>query len=308
MAARRERPVTDKARQEQGQRMLTERQQSVATVRDLLGQYTGKLGEVLPKGISPQKLFEIVMTEIAREPKLLECTRSSLIGAVIQTAQLGLLPGIVGEAYLIPFWNSRGQRLEVQLIPGYRGLLKLAYNSGQVAAVQAGVVREGDYFKFTFGTNAYMEHEPKYQGDMGDLPPLTHAYALVKLKGADDWIWDVLDRAKVMKARSSSQAANKGFSPWQTHEDEMWMKTALRHNTKKLPASIDRLQVASALDERAESGIAQELGALAPEVGDTPLLEGETVPPMEMPQPDTREREPVERKPPEAPPAEASQP
>ena len=275
--------------------MLTERQQAVGTVRELLGQYQNKIGEVLPKGINPQRMFEIVMTEIAREPKLLECTRSSLIGAVIQTSQLGLLPGIVGEAYLIPFWNSRGSRFEVQLIPGYRGLLKLAYNSGQVAAVQAGVVREGDYFKFRYGTGAYLEHEPKFQADMEQLPPLTHAYALVKLKGAEDWIWDVMDRAKVMKARSSSQAANKGFSPWQTHEDEMWMKTALRHNCKKLPASVDRLQQAAALDERAESGIAQQLGALAPEAGERALLEGDTAVSFDIPS-DQREPEPVERR------------
>jgi hypothetical protein len=40
----------------------------------------------------------------------------------------------------------------------------------------------------------------------------------------------------------------------------------LRHVCKRLPAATDRLSDAVTLDERAEAGVAQQLGALVPEL------------------------------------------
>ena len=52
----------------------------------------------------------------------------------------------------------------------------------------------------------------------------------------------------------------------------MWMKTVLRHLTKRLPASVERLQVAAALDERAAAGLGQDLGFLVPEIPNEPAM------------------------------------
>lgn len=268
--------MTDKAREETQEQGLTQRQSAVVTVRDTLRKYETKLSEVLPKLVSARRMTEVLMTEIGRTPRLLECSQQSLVGAMIQCGQLGLMPGVVGEAYILPFWNSNKSRFEAQLIPGYRGLLKLAYNSGELASVQCAVVFQGDDFDYSYGfPNGFLRHKPLWREDFESLPDMTHAWAMVHLKGSEIPVWEVLDKAKVMKARSSSPSVRRNqHSAWDTHPDEMWMKTALRHLCKRLPASIDRLQTAAALDERAEGGFAQDLGALAPEVSDEPAVQG----------------------------------
>ena len=71
-----------------------------------------------------------------RTPKLLECTRESLLACIVQCAQLGLEPdGLLGQAYLIPFYNGRKNRYECQLIVGYKGLLKLARQSAEISSL-----------------------------------------------------------------------------------------------------------------------------------------------------------------------------
>ena len=263
------RKKTTRAREhEQQAKQLTSRREQVDTVRHLIQRYQSKLEKVLPSYLTAERMIEIVMTEIARTPQLLECTQSSLIGCIIQCAQLGLQPGIVGECYLIPYRNKRKNVVECTLIPGYKGLLKLAWNSGEIASVHCDVVYEKDSFDYQYGTSGFCHHRP-YEGD--ERGKMTHAYALVSMvRSPGVFTWEVFPRNKVMAARKSSRAAESGQSPWSTHEDEMWMKTVLRHTCKRLPASVDKIAAAVALDERADAGIPQGLGALAPELPELP--------------------------------------
>ena len=59
----------------------------------------------------------------------------------------------------------------------------------------------------------------------------------------------------------------------------MWMKTVLRHVCKRLPASIEKIAQAVALDERADAGIPQDLRVFAPELPELPAgaIEAEKV-------------------------------
>lgn len=266
MASRRKQ--TAKGKQQSDVKAVATRREQVDTVRDLVARYEDKFQKVLPSMIPPQRLIEVTMTEIARTPALLTCTQASLIGCIIQTAQLGLLPGLIGEAYLIPFRNNQRNTVECTLIPGYKGLLKLAFNSGEIAAVQCEVVRKKDQFDFQYGTDGFLHHRP---ADEGEDAEMTHAYAVIHMKGSNVPTWEVFNKAKVMKAKKSSRAASSGSSPWTTHEDEMWMKTVLRHVCKRLPASIEKVATAVALDERADAGVPQELRVFAPELPDLPI-------------------------------------
>lgn len=66
------------------------------------------------------------LTEIKRNPAIMKCEPPSVLGAVLMAAQLKLDIGQTGEAYLIPYGKN------LQVIIGYKGLLKLAYKSGIV--------------------------------------------------------------------------------------------------------------------------------------------------------------------------------
>jgi recombination protein RecT len=238
-------------------------------VRDLLAQSETQLAMALPKGIPASYLIRVVLTAVQRTPTLLECAPITLLGAVFQCAQLGLMPdGVLGEAYLVPFRNKKKNRMEVQCIPGYRGLVTLVRRSGELSTVSSEVVHKKDKFSFTFGTMPSIEHIPTDDPDPG---PMTHVYAAARLKDGGYQIVVMNARqVNAIKARSAAVQA-KRTSPWDTDPEWMWKKTALKQLTKLLPVST-QTQRAQALDDRAEIGLPQDLALLADE-SETPTVE-----------------------------------
>ena len=98
-----------------------------ADVRALLDRAKGQIAAALPSHIKAEHMIRVAFTSILKTPALLECDQKTLIGAVIEAAQLGLEPdGITGHAYLVPYGKK------CQLIPGYKGLIRLARQSGEV--------------------------------------------------------------------------------------------------------------------------------------------------------------------------------
>jgi len=97
----------------------------------------------LPKHMTPDKMARVVITAITRTPKLLDCTPQSIMRAVIEASQLGLMPdGVLGHGYILPYKKT------AVFIPGYKGLLDLARRSGELSWVQAHVVYENDEFSY----------------------------------------------------------------------------------------------------------------------------------------------------------------
>ncbi|MCP4677748.1 MAG: recombination protein RecT [Deltaproteobacteria bacterium] len=222
------------------------RRENLQQVRDLIIQQRDQIAMALPKHLSVDRLSRIAITAIRKTPRLMECTPMSLLGAVIQAAQLGLEPdGMLGQAYLVPY------KREATLQIGYRGMIDLARRSDRVKSIAAHVVYEGDEFEYSFGLNETLHHVPN-ASERGD--PL-YVYAVAQLADGGH-AFDVLTIADIEKARSSSQAGNSG--PWRTHWDEMARKTAIRRLFKYLPISVEMAR-ATALDEAGDAGIPQRL-------------------------------------------------
>lgn len=228
------------------------------TIRDLLLKNKDQIALALPKHMGVDRLIRTALTCFATTPGLLDCTPRSLLGAVIQAAQLGLEPGLIGMAYLIPFKNNRNNTTEVQFLPGYKGLLMLARRSGEISTIQAHCVYAEDAFAYRYGLDPKLEHVPTEKDDAGSL---THVYAIARLKDGGSQ-FEVMKKREVDAHRDRySRAAKVG--PWMTEYEEMAKKTVLRRLCKLLPASVE-LQTAVALDERAELQLPQGLTDLAP--------------------------------------------
>ena len=224
------------------------------TIMTLLETYKDQIARALPRHLSVDRMVRIAMTEIRRTPQLLKADPASLFGAVIQAAQLGLEPGINGQAYLVPFRNGRTGRIEVQFIPGYKGLMDLARRSGKVKKIVARVVREGDEFEYQLGTNEFIRHIPRSGPDAKAVA----AYAVAVLEDGTEQ-FEVMLREEIDRIRQRSKAANSG--PWATDYEEMAKKTVARRLCKYLPASVE-LSHAVALDEVAEAGRSQRHEAI----------------------------------------------
>jgi recombination protein RecT len=227
----------------------------LGTVRDLLEKSKSNLSFALPAHIKSEYIIRVVLTSVQRTPELLDCDPFTLLGAVFQAAQLGLVPdGVLGQAYLVPFWNSKKRRKEVQFIPGYKGLIALARRSNEVSTVGAEVVHEKDLFVYELGIDPKLKHVPTDDASPG---PIVKVYAFAKLKdGGFQTV--VMNKRQVDAIRGRSQAAKSDYSPWSTDPEWMWKKTALKQLCKLLPASTE-LQRAISLEDRAEIGLAQDL-------------------------------------------------
>ena len=194
----------------------------------------GEIKKALPSVITPERFTRMVLSAISVNPKLAQCTPKSFLGAMMSAAQLGLEPNTpLGQAYLIPFAN-KGQ-LEVQFQIGYKGLLDLAYRSGEVDVIQAHIVYENDAFEVEYGLNPTLNHVPA-DSDRGDP---TKVYAVFKTKSGG-YGFEVMSMDDVRRhAEKYSQAYKSGYSPWKTNFEEMAKKTVLKKVLKYAPMKSD---------------------------------------------------------------------
>jgi recombination protein RecT len=182
--------------------------------------------------------MRVAVSSVAKTPKLQECSPASLLQAVLVAAEVGLEPGgALGHAYLVPFKGS------CTLIIGYRGLIELAYRSGEVASISAEVRHERDTWKHSKGFAPNLIHEP-FDGE--DPGPVRSVYCIVTLKSGARLL-DVMSFAEVEQIRKRSRSGDSG--PWVTDWSEMARKTVVRRALKYAPLSSERLGKALEVDD-----------------------------------------------------------
>lgn len=259
-------------------------------VRDLLEKTKDRLGAALDRALTPERVIQVATSLVYRTPHLQTCTRDSIYTAVLQAAELGLdLNPSLGEAYLVPRWNKHVGANQAQFQIGYQGLLKLARQSGEILAIRADVVREGDQFEFGYTPDLHLHHIPQW----GD-GPIVGAYAVAKLRtGERQAVY--LPTAEIELVRGRSVAGQSG--PWVTDWAEMAKKTATRRLCKQLPRSLEAAR-AIEIDDLAYQGgppvvvsspprpglsasqrLAETLAAPTPPESPTPALDAPAVDP-----------------------------
>lgn len=223
-------------------------------LKDMLEKMKGSIAQTLPRHITPERLIKTLLTAANRNPALLECTQASVMETIFRAAELGLdLSGTLGEAYPVPFNNKikvpNGQggtteqwRKTCQLIIGYRGLEKLAWQSGEIQTIDAEVVCQNDRFIFRKGFEPALEWEPS-RGERGE--PIG-AYALIITK-AGGRMARFMTREDIEKVRQGAQS--KDSPAWRNHWSEMARKTVLRRVMKDAPLSTEKLVAALEHDD-----------------------------------------------------------
>jgi len=233
------------------QKVAVQEKPKANDIASMLGNMKNEFALVLPKHLTPDRLVRMAVTQLRINPALKGCDKTSFIAAVMTAAQLGLEPdGVLGHAYMVPF-KSHGVT-NVQLIPGYKGLLALARNSGEVSSISAHEVCEKDEFDFAFGLEEKLVHKPS-RGDRGKV---THFYAIAKFKDGGHHM-DVMtvEEVEALRNKSSGYKAFKaGYTKsaiWDEHFIEMGRKTAIRRIAKYLPLNVQR---AAAIDSMYDAG------------------------------------------------------
>lgn len=181
--------------------------------------------------------------------KLRECAPASVLVALYDAAQYGLVPSDGrGLAYLVPF---KGQ---CTLMIGYRGLAYMAVRSGHVKSIFAEVVCTEDEFEFSRGLEPNLKHKPLC-APADDGSNVIGAYAVAVLADGSrvfSFIW----KNQIEKRRDTSKTKDRDDSPWKTWWTEMAQKTAVRHLLSRglayMPGMDEVLRADGGMDDEAE--------------------------------------------------------
>ena len=94
-----------------------------ANMQIYIKQMQGEIKKALPSVITPERFTRIVLSALSTNPKLAQTTPQSFLAAMMTAAQLGVEPNApLGQAYLIPYFNSRTRCSECQFQLGYKGM------------------------------------------------------------------------------------------------------------------------------------------------------------------------------------------
>lgn len=252
---------------------IVEKRNEVSPVKamgDLLKRMHTQIEKALPSVITPERFTRIALTAYSRNEKLQECTAESFLGSMMQAAQLGVEPNTpLGQAYLIPYRNKGVMEVQFQL--GYRGMIDLAYRSGEVQNIQAHEVYENDTFEYELGLNPKLRHVPALK-DRGNV---ILYYAVFKLTNGGVG-FEVMSKEDV-EAFAKKKSKTYGTGPWQSDFDAMAKKTLVKRLLKFAPLKSDFVRAVTA-DETIKSGISENMADLPDE---TVTIDAETTTPTE---------------------------
>jgi len=206
----------------------------------------------MPRGVEATQLVRDALTCLRATPKLATCDASTVLGALMTCAQLGLRPGVagLGHAWPLPMWSGKNRRMEATLVIGYKGYQELAYRHDKVVSIASRVVYSNDDFRMVYGIDAdVLEHIPCITGTRGE-PRLY--YALARLQGGyaltEPWTHEDMEahRDRYAMAKTKEDVI---VGPWRDQFVEMARKTMIRGPLVKMIPLSTELAQAIAVDD-----------------------------------------------------------
>jgi recombination protein RecT len=186
---------------------------------------------------------------------------NSVLMAMFNVASTGLtLNPAHGYAYLVP---RDGQ---IVLDISYKGLIKIATDSGAILWARAECVYENDEFTYC-GPAAMPDIKANPFKPRGEI---IGAYCIAKTQQGD-FLTEVMDLAAILEIRAASTAWTKGKAgskgPWENYFPEMCRKSVIKRARKTWPYTDKDGKLAVAVDiaNQAEGGYILENGEMSNE-------------------------------------------
>ena len=181
-------------------------------------------------GLSKEVYSRVAMNAVLASPNILNCEPKTLRKALLQCAQLGLLPD--GDAAtLVPFKNKGV--VTATLMIGYKGMIDLARRAIPGIVLESHVVTDADEFEYALGLNPVLTHKPSQTGARPTEKNIIAAYAIAWMPSNPHPECELLFRPELNHIRSAyTQAKSK---MWIEEYAEACKKTAMRRLGKRLP-------------------------------------------------------------------------
>lgn len=256
--------------------------------RAQLEKRANEIKAALPSHISPDKFQRTIITAVQSDPDLLTADRQSLILACMKAAQDGLLPD-KREAAIVVFNENKKvggqwvQRKIATYLPMVYGLRKKILQSGEVSALEVGVVYrrelEDGKFYYEVGLEPPLRHRPSFDLTLEDTTDdnIIAAYSIATMKDGTR-SYEVMRRFEIDKVREVSKTGatrdrhgkpRSPSGPWVEWFPEQAKKTVMRRHSKTLPMSGDLIVDVEGRELEAGMSAAAVLGSTA---GGAPTL------------------------------------
>lgn len=203
---------------------------TVQQLNEIFTKSLPRIREALPPSMQKhaERMVRVAVGEIQRNPTLAKCSGLSILSCVVQAATLGLeIGGPMGHAYMVPYGNKATFQI------GYRGMIALAFRSGEVSGIYANVVRQKDKFRLLSGTTPGIEHEPAVK-DAGDV---TGVYAVLVFKSGQI-MYEYMTREEVEHHRRTYSKQPQSML-WTSAWNEAAKKTVTRRLLKYAPLAVE---------------------------------------------------------------------
>ena len=186
------------------------------------------------------KFLSCIIEDIKNNPKLIECSITSLIISYFKMAQLGFMPSsISGESYVLPY-NTKQKGMVAEFQIGYKGYITMLYKGG-VNSVKTELVRENDVIEIVNGKVTHKVNPRMSEEQRGEL---IGCYLIAEINNFE--YHKYMNSSEILKYRDFSKSYindikyGKVDSLW--NEDNpndpqkwIWRKTVIKQAAKELP-------------------------------------------------------------------------
>lgn len=253
---------------------LTDSSKAIQTVeKELLSDYGEILSQMLGDyGYDIKRFVVTIVNAVKKNPKLMQCTKESLLSSVLASAQLGLdIDSPLGYCYMIPYTNNKANCIEAKFIIGYKGIVELLYRSKHVLKVNSKIVYEKDDFHYEEGMETVLKHIPYIKGDAGKR---VGTYTVVKLSNGENIvIWVSAKEIEALKRKSTAQDI---YLEENDPTGNMWKKAGIRQIIKYIPKQdVPEVEKVESYDDKVLSLEGKEITALPEEVNEPVMLASE---------------------------------
>jgi recombination protein RecT len=231
-----------------------------ATLSQLIEQMRPEIARALPKHMDPDRMARIALTLLRQTPQLGQVVPETFLGALMTCSQLGLEPGPLGHAWIIPRRKKLDDGnwvLEANFQLGYKGIIELARRTGQVSKIVARTVyseeiRAGQFSAGYEGADDIVKHQPILIGEKGS--PVLY-YGIAKLTNSE--LYTAFLTPQDVEEGHRLRSSSPNSPAWKNNYEGMAWKSCVVEMRRWLPQSPE-LEQALAMDGQVRTDISPD--------------------------------------------------
>jgi len=164
---------------------------------------------------------------------------TSVVFLLLEAASLKLsFSKTLKHFYLVPRYNSKSQKYEIQLQISYIGIAELMHRTGNIKDISLKIIYSGDVFSHKTVDNVeIINYERKYVHSTDDK--ITHAYCIIRMLNGGVYA-QTMSIAEIEAIRLISPSQKKGLSDiWKSFYSDMCKKTVFLKARKLVPNCVE---------------------------------------------------------------------